>query len=164
MISGNPESSRWYARRNGTIRGPFADEYVSRYILLGRIRLDDELSRDGSKWQPVTEFPQLLPKELSGLESWDDYHKLVMARIKYDERVSERRRNRPVQAPGQERRTGKDRRGVDSNADFFRYLLLHRTPDALSREMNNGKQSLRAFLLAALLVSLLVACFSLSMR
>lgn len=164
MMTGSPEHTRWYARRNGTVRGPFADEYVSRYILLGRIRLNDELSRDGSSWQPVTDFTHLLPEELSRLESWDDYHKLVMARIKYDERVSERRQSRTAQIPGRERRTGKARRSVDNNTEFFRYLLINISSDVRNRENDNSRQSFRVFLLMALLISLVVAYFSLSMR
>jgi hypothetical protein len=164
MMTGSPEHTRWYARRNGTVRGPFADEYVSRYILLGRIRLNDELSRDGSSWQPVTDFTHLLPEELSRLESWDDYHKLVMARIKYDERVSERRQSRTAKIPGRERRTGKVRRSVDNNTEFFRYLLINISSDVRNRENDNSRQSFRVFLLMALLISLVVAYFSLSMR
>jgi hypothetical protein len=164
MMTGNPENTRWYARRNGTVRGPFAVEYVSRYILLGRIRLNDELSRDGSSWQPVTDFPQLLPRELTRLESWDDYHKLVMARIKYDERVSERRQGRTAQISGRDRRTGKERRSIDSNTEFFRYLLINISSGVRNWENQNSRQSFRVFLLMALLISLVVAYFSLSMR
>jgi hypothetical protein len=162
-MSGNPENARWYARRNGTVRGPFADEYVSRYILLGRIRLNDELSRDGNKWRPVTDFPDLFPEQLIRLETWDDYQKLVMARIKYDERISERRQRTTTQLPGRERRTGKERRSVDSNTQFFRYLLINRSSDVRNWE-NNSRQSSRVFLLMALLISLIAAYFSLSMR
>ena len=35
----------WFTRREGVIRGPFPAGEITRYILLGRIRLDDELSR-----------------------------------------------------------------------------------------------------------------------
>ena len=163
-MTGNPEHNRWYARRNGTVRGPFADEYVSRYILLGRIRLNDELSCDGSSWQPVIDFPHLFPEELSRLESWDDYHKLVMARIKYDERASDRRQGSTEQIPGRERRAGKERRSADNNSDFFRYLLVNRFPDVRIWGDNNCRQPFRAFLLMALLISLVAAYFSLSMR
>ncbi len=158
------EAHGWYARRNGTVRGPFEDECVSRYILLGRIRLNDELSRNGDKWQPVTEFPELLPAELSGLEGWDDYHKLVMARIEYDERISERRRNRPAQTSGRERRSGKERRRSDSITELFRHLLRGGPPNARNREPHNGRQSFRDILLMALLISLVVTCFNLSTR
>jgi hypothetical protein len=34
----------WYTRREGIVRGPFEPGHITRYILLGRIRLDDELS------------------------------------------------------------------------------------------------------------------------
>lgn len=163
MMTASPEHARWYARRNGTVRGPFEDEYVSRYILLGRIRLNDELSRDGSKWQPVTDFPQLLPRQLTRLENWDDYQKLVMARIKYDERISDRRQRNGARLSGRERRAGKERRSVDNNTQFFRYLLINRFSDVRNWE-NNSRQSTRVFLLMALLISLVAAYFSLSMR
>ena len=78
--------SQWYARRNGTVRGPFTDERIARYILLGRIRLNDELSLDRVRWQPAREYPELFPKELLQLSSWEDYQKLVVARMKVDER------------------------------------------------------------------------------
>jgi len=43
----------WYARRDGRVRGPFTAEELRRYLLLGRICEDDELSRDGMEWRLV---------------------------------------------------------------------------------------------------------------
>ena len=163
-MTGSSVQRQWYARRDGAVRGPFLDEYVGRYILLGRIRLNDELSQDRKTWQPVTNFPDLFPEELSGLSSWDDYHKIVMARIKYDERVSDRRRNNGMQPPGEDRRKLPDRRRAGSNAEFFRGLLQHNI--SISRQRNAGytRQSLREFLLAALLACLMVAYLSSALR
>ena len=147
---------QWYVRREGTIRGPFSGEYVGRYILLGRIRLNDDLSQDSRSWQPVTDFPQLFPEELSRFSSWDDYHNLVLARIKYDERVTDRRRNHGMVSPRGDRRKLPDRRRADSNADFFRSLLLNKFPGSQHRDTGHAHQSLRVFLLAALFACLVV--------
>ena len=51
----------WYVRRGNEVRGPFPAGLVSRYILLGRIRVKDEISPDGEDWIPVTEVPELIP-------------------------------------------------------------------------------------------------------
>ena len=102
----------WYTRRDGRVRGPFSDEHIARHILLGRIRLSDELSQDRSGWQPVSAFPNLLPEELSGMSSWDDYQRLVIARIRVDERVRDRRQvnSRGKPPSGGERRKQPGRR------------------------------------------------------
>lgn len=54
----------WYVRRGGEVRGPFPAGLVSRYVLLGRLRLKDEVSPDGEQWLPVGEVPELIPEVL----------------------------------------------------------------------------------------------------
>lgn len=101
-----------YTRRDGIVRGPYTTEQVTRYILLGRIRLEDELSNDRMQWAPAVEFATLLPGEINSLDSWPDYQRLIEARLAVDERHGERRcnncRNRG-KCRG-ERRSGADRR------------------------------------------------------
>jgi hypothetical protein len=155
---------QWYARRDGAVRGPFLDEYVERYILLGRIRLNDELSLDRKSWQPVMNFPELFPEELRGLSNWEDYRELVMARIRYDERVSERRRNDRMLPGEKDRRRLADRRVAGNTAGFFRHLLLHVIPSSLHGNSVPAVQRLRVFLLAALLACLVAAYFSSALR
>ena len=106
----------WYARRDGVIRGPFTVVLVTRYILLGRIRLDDELSEDRVSWQPARSIAELLPDEVRSLSSWTDYQQLVVARLQVDERRQERRVSRTdvSQLPNDERRSGQDRRSQDA--------------------------------------------------
>ena len=94
LMALSDHGSQWYARRNGTVRGPFTDEHIARYILLGRIRLIDELSLDRVRWRPARDCPELFPEELLQLSSWEDYQKLVVARMKIDERSSQRRETR----------------------------------------------------------------------
>jgi len=158
--------SQWYARRNGTVRGPFTDERIARYILLGRIRLVDELSLDRVRWQPARDYPELFPEELLQLSSWEDYQKVVVARMKIDERVSQRRamqENHP-QPARKERRKQSDRRQNDRDAEFFKYHLMDDM--SLNPRGSNSRQGqpLRIFLLATLLVTLVFAYFSISTR
>ena len=41
----------------------------SRFLLLGRVRNTDRVSRDGELWEPVTQVPELIPEELLNLQS-----------------------------------------------------------------------------------------------
>lgn len=157
---------RWYARRKGTIRGPFTDERIARYILLGRIRLVDELSLDRVGWQPARDYPELFPEELLQLSSWEDYQKLVVARMKIDERTSQRRgmqENHPKTA-WKERRKQSDRRQNDCDAEFFKYPLMDDMPLNPRGSSNRQGQSFWTFLLATLLVTLVFAYFRVSTR
>ena len=159
-------TDQWFARRDGTIRGPFTDEYIARCILLGRIRLNDELSQDQVKWQAVTNFPELFPDELSGLCNWEDYRQLAMARIRVDERISERGWNQTENSPvlQEERRKYPDRRRIDGNAGLCQYHVMGETSPVHGGVNNPGQQPLRIFLLSAVLATLVVAYVSISFR
>lgn len=140
---------QWYSRRDEVIRGPFTAEDITRYLLLGRIRLDDELSTDKKIWLPANCFSDMLPPEVTNLTSWDDYQKLVEARMRVDERKSERRcqqcPNRDKCHP--ERRRGKDRRREDDSGLVRQYIYN-----------NTDRQlTLRPLMLTLLLATVLFA-------
>lgn len=141
--------SEWYSRRDGVIRGPFSAEEITRYLLLGRIRLADELSTDRTVWSVASNFSEMLPPEVTKLESWDDYQKLVEARLLADERKSERRcqqcPNRDSCHP--ERRQGRDRRQNDDTGLLQQYLYNN----------NNQLSSTRPLLLTLLLATIMFA-------
>jgi len=140
-----------YTRREGVVRGPYTSAQVTRYILLGRIRLDDELSHDQREWLPADGFAALIPEELATLESWSDYQRLVEARLRVDERRGERRcTNCPGYAACRgERRSGKDRRaGV--------VYTRGTTPDA-TRGVTTQEHAQRPALLRTTLLGLLLA-------
>ena len=127
-VTGNDQYSlQWYSRRQGVTRGPFSAGDITRYLLLGRIRLDDKLSTDKIVWSPANRFSEMLPPEINNLTSWDDYQKLVEARMQVDERKSERRcqncSKRDKCQP--ERRTHTDRRREDDTGLVHQYLYNH---------------------------------------
>jgi hypothetical protein len=126
MTKSRTESDKyWYTRRDGVMRGPFSAENISRYMLLGRIRLDDELSQDCETWVVAAELDNLLPGELKSQSCWDDYQQLLTAHMRADERKSDRRvgkrkhyldRNRELRSSG-------ERRSNIDNALLSQHLL-----------------------------------------
>ena len=115
----------WFTRRDGVVRGPFSIQDVSRYILLGRISVDDEISDDRQTWQNVKAVADLLPPELQELSSWEDYQQLIIARMQIDERRHDRRATggEPVGEVMRERRRGTDRREEDGSLSLARYFF-----------------------------------------
>ena len=143
---------QWYTRRNGVTRGPFSAENITRYILLGRIRLEDELSRDLVTWSAARQLTTLLPEQLQNLNSGDAYRQLITAQMQADERQVERRcsdcNNR---GSCNERRTLPDRRQPSGDAPltFQHHINIH--------DQKSLQPKLSTVLLALLLASILLA-------
>ena len=90
----------------------------------------------------------------------------MAARMKVDERISQRRGGRekaPLPAC-EERRTRSDRRYNDSDAKYLEYHLMEQGSHHSRGSNNTEIQPLRTFLLATLLVTLVFAYFSISNR
>lgn len=154
----------WFTRREGRIRGPYSTDHVTQYILLGRIRQDDELSSDRFNWRPVMECPEFHPWISGGDDDPADYLRLTMARIRLDERRLQRRRHAGELAlpPGmRERRQGIGRRQVDRNPDSRVHHLAGNDSAAGKRAPT---QALRPYLLLTLLLTLVAAWFSIAFR
>ena len=146
----------WYMRRQGTVRGPFSAQHVTRYILLGRIRLQDELSTDRKIWRCVNSFTDMLPPEFSDLSRWDNYQKLVVSRMLVDERKRERRVTDAGSAGNTkpDRRHGADRRR-NKDSEFVTRYLFGRDFSYLANSSQSRR--LRTLLLTLLLATLLYA-------
>jgi len=80
------EHSQWYVQKGSRVQGPFTCEEVGRFLLLGRVRNTDRVSRDGELWEPVTQVPELVPEELLDLESGAGWQRFLSARDVRDER------------------------------------------------------------------------------
>ena len=57
-------SKAWYIRRqtDGEIKGPFPGGQISQEMLLGRYKLDDEVSHDKEEWFAIRNIPELVPE------------------------------------------------------------------------------------------------------
>jgi hypothetical protein len=150
---------QWYTRRDGVIRGPFNADEISRYLILGRIRMDDELSQDRFTWATANRCTELLPDELQKLSSWDDYQQLVIGRMQVDERKGERRcRQCSNQSGGyRDRRRQADRRARDNDRLVSQYLFGHPlSSSSHTTPRNNVRKLLLTLLLATIVFAWLV--------
>lgn len=151
----------WYVRQNKEIRGPFPAGMISRYILLGRIDLSDELSNDQHKWQLVSDLPQLIPSELTAnLDLPENRERLRVARLREDERQTGDRRlefdGAGDRAGGNAhlKRSGEERRGIESSR-----TVKHReikTEFRQSLKQPTGTYTLRGTLLVVFVVSIVI--------
>lgn len=144
----------WYMRRQGTVRGPFSAQHITSCILLGRLRLQDELSTDRRIWRCVNSFTDMLPPEFSDLSRWDNYQKLVVSRMLVDERKRERRVMHAGIAdnPVPDRRHGPGRRRNNDSEFVTRYLFGR---DFSYLADSGQSRRLRTLLLTLLLATLL---------
>lgn len=115
----------WYTRRDGVVRGPYPDRQISRYVLLGRIRDSDAVRSDEGEWAPLTDYPDLIPDVMKLPPSDENLQKLLMARLREDERRPRDRRDdeADVSAANLERRSGVERRSPEAQ-DMLRYREL----------------------------------------
>ena len=84
------EAAVWYVQKGARVQGPFSAAQVARFLLLGRVRRSDRVSRDGELWEPVTQVPELVPEELLDLESPGGWRRYLDARGAGEERGDDR--------------------------------------------------------------------------
>jgi len=80
------DESQWYVQKGSRVQGPFSANEVGRFLLLGRVRNTDRVSRDGELWEPVTQVPELIPEELLDLDTDLGWQRFLHARTRSDER------------------------------------------------------------------------------
>lgn len=96
---------RWYIRSNDKVTGPFPAGQIQQFVLLGRVKLDAQVSTDAKEWKSLQQYQALIPEVL--LADPDDEHareRLAAARRWADERRQERRSDDDPQRLGPGRR------------------------------------------------------------
>ena len=141
----------WYVRRNGSSKGPFPSSMIEKNIALGRIVAGDEISVDGTHWQPAASYPDFALLQHRGGQP-------ATAR-RLDERAAERRRTEDAPAAGRPR--GLDRRRPEEPQAAERRLRASRVWQGL-RDAHQKSRSTPFILGAALLASILLAAVVMS--
>lgn len=90
------DEQHWYVQSGAVIQGPYSTTEVGRYLLLGRIKRSDRVSRDGEWWEPVTQVPELIPEELLDLDNEYGWQNFVSIRARHDERREDTEQGHPV--------------------------------------------------------------------
>lgn len=139
---------RWYTRCNGKVAGPFAAGLISRNILVGRLRPQDEVSNDKETWQPVARVPELIPEVMKGAQDDPFVHERLLAAQRWaDERSQTDRRQGEDDTSNTGQRRAGDRRENEGDE-----LLSHR--DAL-RQRRLGIKTENTFIGWVLLLLIL---------
>ncbi len=86
MATQNKQQGRWYVRRGDRVQGPFPNQLISRYLILGRMDLDTEVSSDQIHWAPVRQFKALVPEVVLNANTPEGRKALMLARVREDER------------------------------------------------------------------------------
>lgn len=86
MLTDDPQ---WYVQKGARVQGPYTASEVGQFLLLGRVRNSDRVSRDGELWEPVTQVPELIPDELLNLNTQDGWDDFMIARSNADQRNPE---------------------------------------------------------------------------
>lgn len=80
------DDDKWYTQRGARLQGPYSRLTIHRYLLLGRIKNSDRVSKDGALWEPITQVPELIPDELLDLDTDLGWRSFLDARDRVDER------------------------------------------------------------------------------
>lgn len=109
--SDNEKSKRrlWFIRRNGQVKGPYPSGTVRRFVLLGRIQMEDQVSQDQKRWQSVAEVPEMIPPEVRKALAEGGQEQLIMSRMREDERNGRERRVKSDDEIYRQRRKGERR-------------------------------------------------------
>lgn len=106
----NNKRQLWYTRRGEIVQGPFPAGQITRYIILGRIQLTDEVSVDQNIWVPLNQLPEMIPDlAQSDLSDPALLQRLQAAKRWEDERGRNRREEEDAAVTANQR-AGDDRR------------------------------------------------------
>ena len=99
----------WYVRRRNRVQGPFPSGSIRRFLLLGRVLLDDEVSLDKSDWRRLSEVPEVIPPEVRKALENGTVASVLPAQLREDERSGRDRREEKDRSDQQERRAHRAR-------------------------------------------------------
>lgn len=133
----------WFLRLEGRVTGPFPSGAVRRFVVLGRVRLDQEISRDRKQWLRIRSLPEVIPPDIRKALENGDPDRLLPDLLREDERSGLDRRRTPVHSAA-----GAQRRGGERRQEEPELLQKHRQAKT---ELRIRKQQ-RRFPLAGILV------------
>jgi len=146
----NSRQRLWYIRHEGVVSGPFPSGGVRRFVLLGRVSLQDEVSSDREIWQGVAQVPEVVPPEVRKALAGGLLNEILPARLGEDERTGLDRRKRSEAAPT--RKQLQERKG-ERRQEEPELVQRHRLAKTeLRRQLQQRKRSWPAVLVFGLLV------------
>lgn len=108
MYQKKQSNNLWYTRNKSGVKGPFTTGMLQRFVLIGRLNMDDQVSQDKKEWHTVKSTRSVIPEEMRDIKTDDDRQRLLQAQLREDERSKDRRRAELGEFQG--RRDKNDRR------------------------------------------------------
>ncbi|MCP4995937.1 MAG: pentapeptide repeat-containing protein [Gammaproteobacteria bacterium] len=124
----------WFIRRDGSVKGPFPAGSIRRFILVGRVRMRDEVSSDRKDWQLVSKVPEVVPPEIRKSLAEGENVDLITARLREDERTGTDRRSGQPAGAYAVRRKGERRKGESEKIKRHRDTRRRLTNEELKPE------------------------------
>ena len=144
----------WYVRSHNKVTGPFPGGQIQQSILLGRVSLDDLVSKDKEEWTAIRRCPEIIPDVLKENPDDKNHKERVKAAQRWaDERRSERRLDEDPE------RTGSGRR--EEEAYMTAEYRQHREVAALASRTRRGKSVIGLVLIVVLIIGGVIAAFTL---
>jgi hypothetical protein len=143
----------WYVRRGDTVQGPFPCGTVRRFVLLGRVRMTDDVSTDQESWKLVSLVPDVIPPGVRKAAKEGTLEELIPDQLREDERTGKERRSDKDNLKFQERRKGERRQ------DEPEFLQKHRKAREQLQQLQEEKQKKRPYIgiiFSVLLIVLLI--------
>ena len=122
----NNSTTTWYVRKDNKVMGPYPARLIGRFLILGRIKLDTEVSADNQRWIAVGKIKFLIPKEILEANTEKGQKQLQAARQREDERRTDRRQESPEQSATQDVQGGGERRRSDRRSTEEVAMKMHR--------------------------------------
>lgn len=139
---------RWYIKKDDQVFGPYPNKLISRYLILGRLTLESEISQDQKNWVTVDHYKSLVPEVVLNAHTPEGNKALMLARIREDERST---------------RSEEEVAETERRMDESQVVKLHRQlrDDILNQYRNQpGMNKRNIILLIAVAISMIVAFFS----
>ncbi len=58
----------WFVEKGGRVQGPFSQDEIRKFLMLGRVCKTDKVSVDG-RWEQVNQVPEIVPEEMINLDN-----------------------------------------------------------------------------------------------
>ncbi|WP_018861516.1 pentapeptide repeat-containing protein [Thioalkalivibrio sp. ALJ3] len=155
---GSGRYEQWFLRRPEGVCGPYPARQIGRFLILGRLTVQDEISQDRQFWVQIAERPHLIPEEVRMADAPGGKERLERARLREDERLRERR-SRASEPIFREQRRGDRRCPENLETQSHRQLwadLLDRTPFPWQRWIRGPRPWIVSGLALGLAAGLLV--------
>jgi hypothetical protein len=121
----------WYLRQRGEVLGPFPEKLLCRFIVLGRVGEQDEVSLDATHWELAGDVPELAEGVDNLLKirgtaddvdpEWSEERAKAILRWLDDRKSPDPREQKAAIPAEHDKRSGKDRREAPESVELHAY-------------------------------------------